>query len=160
MFPFVLGKINLSTDFSTALVSDISQWSRACCMLRIFDWATAWIDYSQAPSYCVNWLFTNSTSSTSHRGFPRVLPNIYGSSRRSLGLTYDLPRTYDLPQSPTSSRIDEWGSWLVRIAPVNFLRRLFVHLTFDSDWFIYYSELNLIITLVSFTGAPKFLTLT
>ena len=71
---------------STVFVSDTSQWSRACCMLGIFDWwATAWIDCSQAPSYCVNWLFISSTSSTSHRGFPCVLPNIYGSSRRSLG---------------------------------------------------------------------------
>ena len=57
MFPIVLGK-SFFDWLSTAFVSTISHWSRACCMLGIFDWATAWIDCSQAPSYCVNWLFT------------------------------------------------------------------------------------------------------
>ena len=42
------GGNSLIDRLSTALVSNISQWSRACCMLRIFDWATAWIDCSQA----------------------------------------------------------------------------------------------------------------
>ena len=51
-------------------------------------------------SYCVNELFTNSTTSTSHRGFPRVLPNIYGSSRRSLGRLLDA----DNPSSFTTCR--------------------------------------------------------
>ena len=55
--------------------------------------AIAWIDCS----HC-------SISSTSHRGFPHVLPNIYGSSRRSLGHLLDVDNpstfmitTYDLP---------------------------------------------------------------
>ena len=56
MFPFVLGKSFLDR-LSTAFVSDISQWSPACCMLRISTEllreltvhklrATAWIDCS------------------------------------------------------------------------------------------------------------------
>ena len=48
----------------------------------------------------------------------------------------------DLPQSPTSSRIDDWiCSRFVQITPVNFSMPvvcIHVHLTFDSDWLIYF----------------------
>ena len=87
------------TDKSTNLMWAIWLSFNPCMLYAedFFCWATAWIDCSQAPSYCVNWLFTScSTSSTSHRGFPCVLPNIYGSSRRSLGrlLDVDNPSTF------------------------------------------------------------------
>ena len=97
MFPFVLGEFISRPTFDCPCERYLTMIP---CMLYAEDfdcWATAWIDCSQAPSYCVNWLFTScSTSSTSHRGFPCVLPNIYGSSRRSLGhlLDVDNPSTF------------------------------------------------------------------
>ena len=162
MFPFVFGKFISRPTFDCLCERYLTMIP---CMLYAGDF--------RLMSYCVDWLFTSSEllrKLTVHK-----LNFVHESSRFSLCSTEHLrivwpqPRTptrrrqsidvYDLPQSPTSSRIDERGSWLVRIAPVNFQRRLFVHLTFDSDWFIY-SEFKVILTLVSFTGAPKFLTLT
>ena len=149
MFPFVLGEFISRPTFDCPCERYLTMIP---CMLYaedFFCWATAWIDCSQAPSYCVNWLFTScSTSSTSHRGFPCVLPNIYGSSRRSLGhlLDVDNPSTFT-----TTTRLAaiadivanrRRSSRIVRITPVNFLRRLFLS-ALDSDWLIYNFELKL-----------------
>ena len=107
------------------------------CMLYAedFDWATAWIDCSQAPSYCVNWLFTScSTSSRSQRGFPRVLPNIYGSFRRSLGRL----RLAAIADIVAYRRLNLFTVCTHYSCEFFYAGCLYVHLTFDSDWLIYF----------------------
>ena len=152
-FPLFWG-ISFLDRLSTAFVSDISQWSRACCMLGIFDWS----------SYFVNWLFTLlratawidcshcSISSTSHRGF-------------SLCSTEHLWIVSPQPRTPTRRRqsIDvfnhdstcrnrrhrrestkEVHGLVVRIAPVSFSTPaiLLVHLTLTERSIIYWSQIK------------------
>ena len=140
MFPFVLGEINLDRR-STAFVSDTSQWSRACCMLGIL---TADL-LRELTVHKFNFVHESSR-------FSCVLPNIYGSSRRCLGFLLDVDNpspsftTCFNRRHRRESTNEVHG---VRIAPVNFLRRLFVS-ALDFDWSIYKFELKLMLTLVSF----------
>ena len=128
MFPFVLGKLIYGPTFDCPC-----EWylTKISCMLYAEDFRL---------SYCVNWLFTSSEllrGSTVHKLNCVHESSLFSScSTEHLWIVSPQPQTptwrqqlvdvYDLPQSPTSSRIDEWSSRLVRIAPVNFLRRLFV----------------------------------
>ena len=131
---------------STAFVSDISQWSPACCMLRISTEllreltvpklrATAWIDCSHHAQLRprVNAVFLL----------------FYRTFTDRLAAASD---AYVLPQSPTSSCIDDWiCSRFVRITPVNFSMPvcfLCTWLLTLTDWYIF--ELKLM-TLVSFS---------
>ena len=177
MFPFVFGKLIYRPTFDCSCERYLTMipsmlyaedFRLSYCVNWLFTssellreltvhklWATAWIDCSVFPS---------SSTSTSHRGFPRVLPNIYGSSHRSLGrlLDADNQSTFTTCRNRRHRRVstNEVHGLYALLLWIFYAGCLFVHLTLDSDWSIYDFELKLIMTLVSFTGAPEFLTLT
>ena len=118
MFPFVLGIYRPTFDCLCERYLTMIP-----CMLYAedFDWATAWIDCSQAPSYCVNWLFTScSTSST--------------SQRRSLGRL----RLGAIADIVAYRRLNLFTVCTHYSCEFFYAGCLYVHLTFDSDWLIYF----------------------
>ena len=108
MFPFVSGN-SFIDRLSTAFVSDISQWSRACCMVGIFNnydpVHAVWWGVS-TELYCVNQLFTSQQAQLR----PRVIA-VLRCSAEHLRIVSPQPRSptrrwqsidvYDLPQLPT-----------------------------------------------------------
>ena len=89
-FPLFWGNSFLDRH-STAFVSDISQWSRACCMLGFSTELLRELTVHIAPSYCVNWLFT-------------LLNFVHESSRFSLCSTEHLWIVSPQPRTPTRRR--------------------------------------------------------